>query len=214
LQAVPPPAGTDPLAVATTREECTADEQVAAAPLLAALRAYITAYEAKSALPDVPFNTIAAHAATADPSIPYYLEIRPNLGRPAGPVADSGGVPGRRGRGGGLGGGGPRGEGGGPGGPGPEGGPVIVGPPDAAANGANPPTQAQRDAFRNSPAFKAFRGFTQCTYVTVLASSEAKAKGIDTSSGRPRLLYVPTIGFVYVRPPELPQGGGSLNQTQ
>ena len=222
LQAVPPPAGTDPLAVATTREECTADDQIAVAPLLAAFRAYVTAYEAKSALPDVPFNTIVAHAATADASIPYYLEIRPNLGRPAGApgAAGASGPGGREGRGGGggggFGGGGPRGEGGGgPGSPGGlEGGPVTVAPPPDGASAAAGPTQAERDAFRNSPAFKAFRGFTQCTYVTVLSSSDAKAKGIDTSAGRPRLLYVPTIGFVYVRPPELPQGGGSLKATQ
>jgi hypothetical protein len=46
--------------------------------------------------------------------------------------------------------------------------------------------------------------------VTVLSQSGAKAKGLDVGSGRPFLGYIPKIGFVFVRPPELPQGGGSL----
>jgi len=164
-------------------------------------------------------------AATAVTSIPYYLEIRPNL-RPPGAPGNGGAATGAGGddqRRGGLGGGfggGNRGEGGlggpgGPGGGGPPEGPGGGPPPEGGGQGQpNPPTQAQRDAFRNSPAFKAFRGFTVCTYVTVLSSTEAKAKGIDTASRLPRLLYLPTVGFVFVRPPELPAGGGSLKAAQ
>jgi hypothetical protein len=221
LQAVPPPAGVDPLSLATTRTECDADAQAAAAPTLGALRAYVTAYEAKQTLPSVANFTIVPHPATAIASIPYYLELRPNLFGPGGTTGTGGaaGASGASGRRGGFGGEGGPGEGGGPGGPGGPGpggpgGGGFGGPPSDQNGGQGAPTQAQRDAFRNSPAFKAFRGFTACTYVTVLSSSDAKAKGIDTSSGRPRLLYVPTIGFVFVRPPELPQGGGSLKASQ
>jgi hypothetical protein len=226
LQAVPPPAGVDPLSLATTRTECDADAQTAATPMLTAMHAYVAAYEAKQTLPDVPNFTIVAHPATAVASIPYYLEIRPNLRPPGAPgnAGAAGGAAGddqrRGGFGGGLGGGnrgegGPGGGPGGPGGGGPPEGPGGGPPPDGGGQGqANPPTQAQRDAFRNSPAFKAFRGFTVCTYVTVLSSTEAKAKGIDTTARLPRLLYVPTVGFVFVRPPELPAGGGSLKAAQ
>jgi hypothetical protein len=213
LQAVPPPAGTDPLSLATSRDSCTADAQALATPVFAQLRAYVAAYEAKQTLPDVSGFTIASHSVTGNASIPYYLELRPNLRPPGSPATASGtagGFGGRAGRGG-------FGDNrGGPGG-GPEGGPSgpgLGGPPPDSGTTQTQPSQAQRDAFRNSPAFKAFRGFSQCSYVTVLSSTEAKAKGIDTAAGRPGLLYVPTIGFVFARPPELPQGGGSLKGSQ
>ena len=230
LQAVPPPAGTDPLSLATSRTECTADQQTEATPVLTAFHAYVTAYEAKTTLPDVPNFTITPQVPKTVASIPYYLEVRPNLRPPGAPqgadggagggAGGNGGFGGRRGGEGGGGEGGPGGPGGGggfggPGGPGGEpGGPVVVNPSSGGNNGRPQLTQAQRDAFRNSPAFKAFRGFSSCTYVTVLSSSDAKAEGIDTTTRGPRLLYVPTIGFVFVRPPELPTGGGSLKQTQ
>jgi hypothetical protein len=215
LQAIPPPPGTDPLALATTRTTCDADAQTQATPVFAAFRAYVTAYETKQALPDVPNITVLPHALGATASIPYYLELRPKFGRPGGaaPADTNQAGAGRRGGFGGPSGGGPGGPGGGgPGGP--EGGPPPGGPDGGAGpSGGSAPTDAQREAFRNSPAVKSFRGFIACNYVTVLAASEAKAKGIDIASGRPSLLYVPKLGFVFVRAPELPQGGGSLKQT-
>jgi hypothetical protein len=212
LVAVPPPPGTDPLALATTRDTCTADAATAAAPFFGAIRAYVTAYEAKQRTVDVPGLTIVAHPTSVDPKVPYYLELRPQFARPPGTPAGTD-VGGRRRGGGGFGapgGGGPPGEGGpgggGPGGGGP-GGPEGGGPPSDAQSGGGGAPNPQRSP---SPAQLAFRGFIGCSYVSVLSSTDAKAKGIDVSSGRPRLLYVPGIGFVFVRAPELPQGGGSL----
>ncbi len=213
LQAVPPPPGTDPLSLAVSRDSCTTDAQTSATPLFAAIRSYVSAYEAKQKPPDVPGIEVVAHTASADPSVPYYLELRPQFGGPGGRTGGAGGPS----PGGGFGrppGGGTRGEGGrfgAPGGPGggpPDGGPPPGGPPEDAPAGAPGPERTP------SPAQLAFRGFIGCAYVSVFAASEAKAKGINVSSGRPRLLYVPKTGFVFVRPPELPQGGGSLKNSQ
>ena len=215
LQPVPPPAGTDPLSLATTRTSCDATTAAAAKPGFDAIRAYVTAYETKSKLPDVPNVQIVAHETHVDPAVPYYLELRPNVPRPAGAAggAAPSALPGGRGGFGGFGGGGEPGAPlpGGPGGPG---GPGAGGPlPDSGgAQGANGGTGAQNAARANSPVARAFRAFIGCAYVTVWTSTQAKAKGIDTSSGRPGLLYVPGTGFVFARPPELPQGGGSLKQ--
>ena len=209
---IPPPPGTDPLALATSRPSCDAAAQTDGKPVFDAIRAYVAAYEAKTKPVDVPNVAIVAHTATVDPTVPYYLELRPSFGGAArGGQTQQGGGPGPGrpfgNRGGGQRGGGPDG---GPGGPGPEGGPPqVVGnaPPE------NPPSDAQRAAFRNSPAVRAYRGFTGCAYITVLSASDAKAKGlVPPSGGRPGLFYVPKTGFVFVRPPELPQGGGSLKK--
>ncbi len=203
---VPPPPGTDPLSLATTRTSCDATAQATAKPLFDALRAYVTAYEAKTALPDVPGVDIAAHRLALDPNIPYYFELRPR-GAPAGggrPAADGAGVD--RGR---PGGGFRGGEDGGP--PGGVGGPP---PPPVGAAGGSPTTSAANGAAARGGALRLLRGFTGCAYVTVLTSAEAKAKGIVSPSGRPGLFYVPSIGFVFVQPPQLPQGGGSLKAGQ
>ncbi|MBC5810031.1 MAG: TonB-dependent receptor [Candidatus Eremiobacteraeota bacterium] len=234
---VPPPAGTDPLALATTRTSCDAESQTAAKPVLELIKSYVTAYEAKATVPKTDAFDVTPHAATADPTVPYYLEIRWKLPSFAG-AGDAGAGGARRtggaGGGGGLGGPG----GGGPGGPGgPEGGgPIVV--VGGAQGAADPAIAAARQRFLNSPEFKVIRGMTACTYVTVLTSAEAKAKGLVVQFGAPRpagqgqpgapttggaqgggqqggnrgpsLYYVPGIGLVSVRPPELPQGGGSL----
>lgn len=186
---VPPPPGVDPLALATTRASCDAAAQAQAAPLLANLRAYVTAYEAKTKVPDLTSYDVTPHVVTVDPSVPYYLELRPK--RPAGAPA-TGGAAGATAPGtprvGGLGGvGGP--GGGGPGGPG-----GAAGRPGGGAGAGG----------------RGLRGIGGCAYVTVLSSDDAKAKGIVTQGGRPGLFYVPKLGLVFVRPPELPQGGGSL----
>jgi hypothetical protein len=207
---VAPPPGADPLSLATTRSSCDADAQAAAKPAFDALRAYIAAYEAKTALPVLQSVQMIAHIATADPTVPYYFEMRPNGPRPAagasaGTQTSGAGSFRRGGAGGGPGIGGP---GGGPGG-GEPGGP----PPGGPGDGPPPPASGESPQQRgNSAAGRAFRGFVGCAYITVWTSTQAKAKGIDTSSARPGLLYVPHTGFVFVRPPELPQGGGSLKQ--
>ena len=205
LQAIPPPPGTDPLSLATTRETCDAAAQPNAVPEFAAFKAYVAAYEGKQALPAVPGVDLIAHALPAGSTVPYYLEVRPRFGRPPGAQSTSGaGAASPR-----LGGGGFGGSGGGPGGGGFEGGPPPGGPPpDASQNASGNATAAPRRS--PGPEQLAFRGLIQCAYVTVLSSSDAKAKGIVVQSGRPGFFYVPTIGLVFVRPPELPAGGGSL----
>jgi hypothetical protein len=196
----PPPPGVDPLSMATTRDSCTADAQVAAKPMYDALKAYVAAYASGARAGSVPNLTIMPHKATADPAIPYYLDLRPNLPRPPGAPGGFGGGFGRRG-------GGP----GGPGGPGepgaPQGGDVVAQsapPPDSADE------QAARRAFLNSPGVKAFRSFIGCAYVTILSADDAKNKGVALEGGRPGLIYVPTIGIAFAQPFQLPQGGGSL----
>jgi hypothetical protein len=217
----PPPPGTDPLALATSRQTCDATVQPDAKPIFDGLHAYVAAYEAGTKTPDVPGLTLVAHKTAAGSAVPYYLELRPNFPRPPGGGAGGGAGGGRRSAGGGGGfpgggppGGGPPGEG--PGGVGP-GGPPGGGPPggDVTAGSETrteptPEQQAARRAFANSPQVKAFRAFVGCAYVTILTQSEAKAKGIVLEGGRPGLLYVPTIGIVFVSEPQLPQGGGSL----
>ncbi len=223
---LPPPPGADPLALATTRTSCDADAQKAAKPVLDELRGYVNAYEAKATLPALAAFDVTPHPAALDPKIPYYLELRPKLalGLAQGPGAGA-----QRPGGPGGPGGDPRGfgerEGGGPGGP------IIV------QSQAGPQiSDAQRQAFLNSPGFKAFRGVLGCAYVTVMTTPEARAKGLVPTPRQPQnpsssqgqsapvqaqanrggagggLFYVPGVGIVSVRPPELPQGGGSLKQ--
>ncbi|HTV72163.1 MAG TPA: TonB-dependent receptor [Candidatus Acidoferrales bacterium] len=214
LQLVAPPPGVDPLSLATSRESCTADQQQAAKPLLDALRAYVTAYEAKAPLPTVDALDVIPHPLTGQP-IAYYLELRPKLPAGAGAAGAANGETRRSFGGGGFGGGG-RGFGGGgggegpggPGGPPPEGGP----PPDEApppgvsgGNGGNTANPRARGAFR------AFGGLLACAYATMLSRDDARAKGIVLpTNGRPGFYYVPSIGLVVVRPAELPVGGGSV----
>jgi hypothetical protein len=169
-----------------------------------ALRAFVAAYGTGAKTGTVPNLTLTAHKATADPAIPYYLDLRPNLPRPPGAPGGFGGGFGRRG-------GGPGGPGS-PGGPGEPGGPPPGG--DVVAQSApqqdSADEQAARRAFLNSPGVKAFRSFIGCAYVTILSSDDAKAKGVALEGGRPGLIYVPTVGITFVQPFQLPQGGGSL----
>jgi TonB-dependent receptor-like protein len=204
----PPPPGVDPLSLATSRDSCDATAQADAKPLYDALHAYVAAYgSGATTLPPVPNTTIVAHKATADPTVPYYLEVRPNFPRPPGASAANGARP-PRGAFGPPGGGGFGPGGGGPGEPGgpPPGGDVTA----QSQAGPTPEQQAARRAFLNSPAIKAYRGFVGCAYISILSADAAKAKGVVPEGGRPGLFYVPSIGLVFVEPFALPQGGGSL----
>jgi hypothetical protein len=221
----PPPPGTDPLSLATSRtESCTADAQSAAKPLFDALHAYVAAYEKGDKPADVPDVNVIAHKTPAGSAVAYYLELHLNLPRPPGATGQGGGAGRRGGAGGGFPGGpeggppggGPPGGGGFPGG-GPPGGGGPGGPPGGEVVAGSSQTQqrtpeqeAARRAFLNSPQIKAFRGFVGCAYITILSQIEAKAKGIVLEGGRPGLIYVPGTGIVFVEPRELPQGGGSL----
>jgi hypothetical protein len=214
LQLVPPPAGVDPLSLATSRASCTADMQTSAKPVLDALHAYVTAYEAKAPLPTLDLLDVVAHPLVGEP-IPYYLELRPKLPAGAGAAGSAGGAEGSRrfgggaGGGGGLGGAGGGGEGpGGPGGPPPDGGPPSETPPSAPGTSGGGGAAANP---RARGAFRAFQGLLACAYATLLSRDDARAKGIVLpTNGRPGFYYVPSIGLVVVRPAELPVGGGSV----
>ncbi len=187
--AFPPPQGTDPLALATARTSCTADAQALAAPQLTALTAYLTGVKtnAKLAPPKGVATTIHGDPSAGDA---WYVEVRPDI--PGGGAAAGA----NRGAGGFGGGARNRGEGG----DGPPGGGFGAAP---AAPRATPSPEVQK-------LFAAYRAFIGCTYVTALDAPAAKARGIDTA--RPSFGYAPTIGFFFVRPPELGSGGGSVKQ--
>jgi len=192
---VPPPPGVDPLSLATTRTSCDATAQAAAKPLFDALRAYVMAYEAKAPLPDVANVDIVAHPLALDSKVLYYLELRPRIpANSAGIIGGGNAVPG-----GGLRGG----ERDGP----------PRGPPPGGMGAPPPPDRGTASGARGA-GMRLFRGLTGCAYVTVFTAADAKAKDIALQGGRPGLFYVPTVGFVFVRPPELPQGGGSLKAGQ
>jgi hypothetical protein len=203
LTLVPPPPGVDPLSLATSRESCTVDQQANAKPLLDALRAYVTAYEAKATPQPLDALDVIPHPLSGQ-AIPYYLELRPKL-PPGSGAAGAGGGQGPRV----FGGGGGAGEGPAQGGPPPEG-PAEAPPPPAAPSGSAPNGQT-RGA---NPGFRAFRGLLACAYATALSRDDARAKGIELpTNGRPGFYYVPSLGLVVVRPPELPVGGGSVKGT-
>jgi hypothetical protein len=224
LTSYPPPAGVDPLSLARDRPGCTADLQTAGQPVLAALQAYVTAYESGATPPPIPNVNVTAHKA-ADATLGYFLELRANLPRPPGAQGNGDGQGARVPRARGAGGGGAGGLGGGGGFPGMEGAPTggepgaqPGGAPPAGGNGQgaqsadNAAARSAFQAYANLPEVRAYRGFTGCTYVTLLLASDAKVKGIVTENGRPGIFYVPKIGLVFVQALQLPQGGGSLKQ--
>ena len=239
LKFIPPPPGTDPLALATSRTECTPELQPLATKVLAQLGASAQAFGAgATTLPVVDGVSVTPHGdargswwLALGPSIPPNLVRRPEGNGPNG----SGG--GRRGGGGGPGGpGGPGGFGGGPpGGFEPE---VTVGP--------NANENAPRPQFSPSPeliaALQPFRALVSCSYGTVLTPAEATAKGLDlgppgplgaaspgpspapgasprpgegrggAQRGRGFLQYAPNVGIFVVRAPDLGTGGGSVKK--
>jgi len=239
LHPVPPPPGTSPLAVATSRTECTAELQPLATTAFAQLGAAAAAYGAGTApLPAVTGVEVTPHG---DPKGAWYFALGPNIPRDLFPRPPGGGGQ----AGGGRGPGGPGGPGGRVGGAG-EGGPGGAPPtfqsqitvaPNANAN-ATP-----RPVFTPSPALIAalqpFRALASCSYVTVLTPDESKARGFDIQPpgvvtarpsprpspspgaspaprGNPRgpgfIQYAPSPGLFVVRVPDLGTGGGSVKQ--
>lgn len=242
LQFIAPPPGVDPLSIATSRTECTADLKPEAQKVLGQLGAAATAYAAGQPLPAVDGMTVTPHG---DPKATWYLGIGPNIPqsvidklRAARPPDAAGGAPGA---------GGPRGEPGGPGGPG--GAPggfqdrVVVSSPNSSDGGRQqftPPAEL-------IAALLPLRSVSACAYGTVLTTTEAKAKGYDVEAGvqvalppapspspgavaSPKpgaspgpnggqrrgfgnaLYYSPAIGLFVVRPPDLGTGGGSVKK--
>ncbi|MBV9438437.1 MAG: hypothetical protein JOZ24_00445, partial [Candidatus Eremiobacteraeota bacterium] len=224
---VAPPAGTDPLTIATVRPECTGDLQPQAQTALVALKAAADAYASGAPLPEVPGVTVTPHG---DPKGTWYFGLGPSIPESALPQRPPGDNP--RGAGG-QGGFGPR-VGGEPTGPGGFQQRVVVAP--------NPSASA-RPEFSPSPALLAalqpFRALASCSYGTVFTPEEAKARGYDVPvpgtrpvaaasptpapsaspgpgnrarrfGGGNFLDYAPGIGIFVVRPPELGTGGGSV----
>jgi TonB-dependent Receptor Plug Domain len=181
LKFIPPPAGVDPLSLATSRPECTADLQPAAQKVLAQIGAAATAFAAGKPLPEVDGLVVTPHGDAAGT---WWLGLGPKI--PDGVFAA------RRAAAGGQDGGGPRppgspggpgGEEGGPGGPGgpPPGGfqpRVTVAP----RTGGSP-----RPDFSPPPeliaALAPLRAAASCAYGTTLTPAEAKAKGYDVAVG-------------------------------
>lgn len=216
----PPPAGTDPLALAASRDSCDAAAQGVAKPLFDALHAYVAAYEKGDTTPAVPGIKLTLHKTAAGSAVPYFIEVASSARRPAtaggfGMRGFGGG--GRRSIGGGVGNGGqpggaPPGEGAASSG-GFAGTPTAGGDVTAASTTFNAPTPDQiaaRRKFENSPEVKAYRAFTGCAYITVLTQADAAAKGIVIEGRRMGLIYVPGIGLTFVQEKQLPQGGGSV----
>jgi hypothetical protein len=230
LKFIAPPAGGDPLALATARPECTADLQPLAATALAQLGAAGSAYAAGKALPEVTGINVTAHG---DPAGAWYFGLGPNIPRdlfPRPPAAAAGARP-PAGPGGPGGGEGPP-EGGGPG--------AFSGPPPAfRALVSVTPSGTPRPAFTPSPALLAalqpFRALVSCAFATVLSPADAKARGFDipppgqppaspapgaspaargAGGGRGFIQYAPQPGVFVVRLPDLGTGGGSVNQAK
>ncbi len=233
LTFVPPPPGTDPLSVAASRTECTAELKPEAQKVLAQLGVAVAAYGAGQPLPSVEGLTLTPHG---DPKAAWYVALGPNIPQSvldkmrAQAQANGGGTGGAR----------RRGAGGEPGGPGGPGGPPVFQDQVTAASG-----ESQQRTFTPPPelaaALEPLRAVVSCAYGTVLTTTEAKAKGFDieapgarlaraagaspapspsprpSASPGPRrgpmanaMYYAPGIGLFVVRPPDLGTGGGSV----
>ena len=179
---VPPPAGVDPLAIATAREECTSEFQPLAATLLAAIRADVAAYGSGQPIQPVGDFTVSGHG---DPKGSlWYLELRPQFPGGGGSRFGDAPPPGR-----------PPGGG--------EGGPVVVRQaPRAGPNPTGTPSAAVQKRIAT------IRSFVSCTYITALKHEEVVAKGFTFA--QPGFGYAPGIGLFFAQPPALGTGGGSV----
>jgi hypothetical protein len=220
LNLVAPPAGSDPMTVATSRQECTADLRPIAEKVLGQLKAGATAYgSGASALPDVDGLAVTRQG---DPKATWWLDLGPKIpvgvflnrqgqGQLGGDRTDVGYDPAGRG--------------------GPPGGfrdRMVVGTNAAAS--PRPNTTPRPELIQ---ALLPLRALASCAYGTVLTTTQAKAKGFDIQPGvlaaspprapgasRVRALrrfgspfhYAPEIGLFVVLPPDLGTGGGSVKQ--
>ena len=172
IQFIAPPPGVDPLSIAASRTECTADLKPEAQKVLAQIGVAAAAYAAgQTTLPAVEGLTVTPHG---DPKGAWYLGLGPNIPqsvldkmRAARPPAAAGGT--RRP---------PGGE------------PGAGGPPGGfqdRVTAASPDSTDQRQQFTPPPeliaALLPLRSVSSCAYGTVLTTTEAKAKGFDVEAG-------------------------------
>jgi len=174
VQFIAPPPGVDPLSIATSRTECTADYKPEATKVLAQIGAAATAYAAGQTLPAVDGLTVTPHG---DPKGTWYLGLGPNIPqsvidkmRAARPPAAAGAGAQRRP---------PGGEPGGPGGP--------PGGFQDRVTASSPVSTDPRQQFTPPPeliaALLPLRAVSACAYGTVLTTTEAKAKGYEVEAG-------------------------------
>jgi hypothetical protein len=174
LKFIPPPAGTDPLSLATSRTECTADLQAQAQPILAQLGVAAKAFGAGEPLPAVTGVVVTPHG---DRTGTWWFGMGPDIPESALPQRPADAAGATRG---------PRGPGGPPGGPGGEGPGGPGGPPrvfqERVAVQSNPNAEP-RAQFTPSPqllaALQPFRALVSCSFGTVLTPAQAKAQGYD-----------------------------------
>ncbi|HZW53179.1 MAG TPA: TonB-dependent receptor, partial [Candidatus Elarobacter sp.] len=179
LKFIAPPPGVDPLSIATSRPECTADLKPEAEKVLAALGVAAKAYAAGRTVPPVEGLTVTPHGEPSSPT--WYLGLAPNIPQSVidklrAQRPNTGAAAGARGPGG------PGGPGGEPGGPG--------GPPGGfqeRVTASSPDSQQRQGQFTPPPeliaALLPTRALASCAYGTVLTTTEAKAKGFDVQAG-------------------------------
>jgi hypothetical protein len=176
LTFTPAPPGVDPLSVAASRTECTADLKPEAQKVLTELGLAATAFAAGQPLPPVTGLTVTPHG---DPKGTWYLGLGANIPqsvldklRAQRQAADAANPAGPRRQGG---------EPGGPGGPsGPPGGfqdRVAAASPDSQQRAQNTPPPELLAALLP------LRAVASCSYGTVMTTNEAKAKGFDVQPG-------------------------------
>ena len=175
IQFIAPPPGVDPLSIAASRTECTADLKPEAQKVLAQIGVAAAAYGAgQTTLPAVEGITVTPHG---DPKGAWYLGLNPNIPqsvidkmRAARPATGAGAGGTRRP---------PGGEPGGPGGP--------PGGFQDRVTASSPDSTDQRQQFTPPPELLAallpIRAVSQCAYGTVLTTTEAKAKGYEVEAG-------------------------------
>ena len=84
---------------------------------------------------------------------------------------------------------------------------MVAPQPESSANPSPRPRPSIAPEVRDR--IDSIRAFTGCSYVTVIRTPDAKAKGIVQTTG---FGYLPHAGFFIVLPPDLGTGGGSVKQ--
>jgi hypothetical protein len=185
LNFVAPPPGVDPLTVADSRTECTADLKPEAQKVLTELGAAAKAYAAGEPLPAVDGLTVTPHGDRTgtwylglSPFIPQSVQDKLRAQRQAAGNGAPGGAGGAR-------------RAGGPGGPGGEGPGGFGAPPTGGfqdrVTASSPDSQQRAAQFTPPPeliaALLPTRALASCSYGTVMTTTEAKAKGYDVEAG-------------------------------